>query len=119
MAKTPRPKQQRSSPNPSDPFESPWEKKLYLALKEAGIDSVPQYPLIGRRLDLAVVTDNIKIDIEIDGVHYHTKSDGSRKMDDYYRDLQVGSVGWIVKRFWVYELQDDMQSCVQQIKELL
>ena len=119
LAKTPRPKQQRSNSNPSDPFESPWEKKMYLALKEAGIDSVPQYPLIGRRLDLAVVTDNIKIDIEIDGVHYHTKSDGSRKMDDYYRDLQVGSVGWIVKRFWVYELQNDMKSCIEQIQQLL
>jgi very-short-patch-repair endonuclease len=116
LAKIPRPKKQRV---PVGTFESPWEKKLFDALQSEGIESIPQYPLLGRRLDLAVIKDNIHIDVEIDGIHFHTKSDGTRKMDDYYRDLQVGSVGWIVKRFWVYELQDDMKSCVQQIKAMI
>jgi len=40
-------------------------------------------------------------------------------MDDFYRDLQVRAVGWKVKRFWVYELRDDMASCVRQIKQLM
>ena len=97
----------------------PGKKRLYDALQSEGIDSIPQYPLLGRRLDLAVIKDNIHIDVEIDGIHFHTQSDGTRKMDDYYRDLQVGAQGWIVKRFWVYELQNDMKSCVEQIQQLL
>ena len=100
-------------------FESPWEKKLYNALLSAGIETLPQYPLAGRRLDLALIHGSLKIDIEVDGVHYHTDANGSRKMDDIYRDLQVGAMGWKVQRFWVYELRDDMPSCVETIRQLM
>ena len=60
-----------------------------------------------------------QIDIEIDGIHYHTDEDGNRKMDDNLRDLQVEGAGWLVKRFWVYELRDNMPECVREIKRLL
>lgn len=100
-------------------FDSPWEKRFYQALSNAGIKSLPQYPLMGRRLDLAVICGSLKIDIEIDGVHWHTSQDGRRKLDDIFRDLQVGGAGWIVQRFWVYELQNDIQGCVEKIKMLL
>ena len=100
-------------------FESPWEKKFYDALLEVGIETKPQYPVMGRRLDLAYIEDNLKIDIEIDGVHYHTDSTGNRKMDDIYRDLQVGAVGWLVMRFWVYELRDNMEECVSKIRDCI
>ena len=66
-----------------------------------------------------MIQGELKIDIEVDGVHYHTDSDGERKMDDIYRDLQVGAMGWIVQRFWVYELRDDMPSCVEAIRRLV
>lgn len=100
-------------------FESPWEKRLYGALLSEGIETEPQYPLCGRRLDLALIRGDLKIDIEIDGVHYHTTSEGDRKIDDFYRDLQIGGMGWRVMRFWVYELRDDMAGCVRRIKAAL
>ena len=116
LAQLPRPARQDST---EKRFESPWEEKLYNSLLDAGIETHPQYPLAGRRLDLALIQGELKIDIEVDGVHYHTDSDGERKMDDIYRDLQVGAMGWIVQRFWVYELRDDMPSCVEAIQRLV
>ena len=116
LAQLPHPPKQRDSLRI---FESPWEKRLYDALLEEGLETQPQYPLVGRRLDLALVRGDIKIDIEIDGIHYHTDEDGNRKMDDNLRDLQVEGAGWLVKRFWVYELRDNMPECVREIKRLL
>ncbi len=104
---------------PKKMFDSIWEERFYNALLDAGIEAKPQYPLVGRRLDLAVIADNVKLDVEVDGVKYHTAEDGNRKIDDFYRDLQVESVGWKVLRFWVYELHDDMDACVREVKDAL
>ena len=116
LSDLPRPKKTRVS---GTLFDSIWEKKLYEALREAGIETQSQYPVMGRRLDLAVIQGDLKIDIEIDGVHFHTDNDGNRKLDDIYRDLQVGAAGWKVKRFWVYELRDNMDDCVKQIQSMI
>lgn len=116
LASLPRPVQLH---RPEKLFESPWEKKLYDALLATGIKTLPQYPLAGRRLDLALIQGRLKVDIEVDGVHYHTDADGERKMDDIYRDLQIGAMGWKVQRFWVYELRDNMPECVETIRQLI
>lgn len=100
-------------------FESPWEEKFFQALKKAGINCEIQYPVMGRYLDLAVITDKVKIDIEVDGVRWHTNEEGNRKLDDIYRDLQIGGAGWVIKRFLVHELSDNMDKCVQEITTLL
>jgi very-short-patch-repair endonuclease len=116
LSELPRPKKTRI---PGTFFDSIWEEKLYYALSEAGIETHPQYPVMGRRLDLAFIRGDLKIDIEIDGVHYHTDSEGNRKLDDIYRDLQIGAIGWKVKRFWVHELRDNMENCVKQVKNMI
>ena len=96
-------------------FESPWEKSLHEALASRGIDTIPQYPLAGRRLDLALIYHDLKIDIEVDGSAYHRNPDGSRKSGDLWRDFQITSLGWQVKRFWVYQLKENMEACVDDI----
>lgn len=58
-----------------------------------------------------------KLDIEVDCVKYHTDAEGNRKLDDLYRDLQLSSAGWEIRRFWVYELRNDMNGCVGKIGE--
>jgi very-short-patch-repair endonuclease len=93
-------------------FESPWEEKLYHALKRAGLDPAPQYRLAGRRLDLALIEGDIRLDVEVDGETYHRDPDGFRKVSDIWRDHVVTSLGWRVRRFWVYELKEDMERCV-------
>ncbi|MFC1491760.1 AAA domain-containing protein, partial [Nitrospinota bacterium] len=103
---------------PWHPHESPWEKKLFEALVDAGLKPVPQYAVSGRRLDLALLrTDDrtVKIDIEVDG-DCHRNPDGSRKEDDIWRDIQLQGMGWKVLRFWVYQLREDMNPCVRKIR---
>ncbi|MBI9109945.1 AAA domain-containing protein [Maridesulfovibrio ferrireducens] len=109
------------SPNvikgPWAPYESPWEKIFAEALQKVGLNPITQVPVGYRRLDLALIrkgTNPFKIDIEVDG-DCHRNSDGSRKMDDYWRDIQVQSAGFIVLRFWVYQLRDDLHGCVQKV----
>lgn len=98
-------------------FDSPCEEMLFRAMKEAGLDPVPQYPLAGRFLDLAL--PNEKIDVEIDGEAYHLDSTGSRKKSDIFRDRIVQSNGWRVKRFWARRVISDTTGCVSEIKKLL
>ncbi len=101
------------------PFDSIWEEKLYHVLSDAGVETIPQYRIMGRRLDLAYVSDKVKIDIEVDGVRFHASPVGGRKLDDEFRDLEILRCGWMVQRFWVYELKDDMEGCVKTIKKLI
>ena len=92
-------------------------ERITAALIKKDIKCIPQYPVAGRRLDLALVSKNIKIDIEVDSDRYHRNPDGSRKKDDTWRDIQLMGMGWKVMRFWVYNLRDSMGKCVSQIEK--
>lgn len=102
-------------PSGTGVFESPWEERLYAALRARGLDPIPQYPLAGRRLDLALVRGGVRIDVEVDGDRYHRDPDGLRKPSDLWRDHQIRGLGWRVLRFWVYELREGMEACVDRI----
>ena len=101
----------------TDLFESPWEKVFFDALSDAGIDSIPQYRFDQYKLDLAIPDE--MIDIEIDGEYWHRNLDGSRVLSDLKRDTHLFSRGWHIKRFWVYELQSDLDRCVREVEEML
>ena len=96
-------------------FESPWEETLFAALKARGIDPIPQFPLAGRRLDLAVVGPRCKLDVEVDGDRYHRDPSGRRRSSDLWRDHQIRGLGWQVRRYWVYQLREDLDGCVDDI----
>ena len=105
---------------PWHPHESPWEEKLYKALEKEGLEPRPQFQVSSRRLDMALVRqgDNpLKIDIEVDG-DCHRNPDGTRKQDDFRRDIQLQGLGWKVMRFWVYQLRDDLEGCVKKIEQV-
>jgi very-short-patch-repair endonuclease len=59
-------------------------------------------------------TNPLKIDIEVDG-DCHRNPDGTRKIDDIWRDIQLHGLGWKVMRFWTYQLREDMEACVDKI----
>ena len=101
--------------DPRDLFESPWEERLYDALVDAGLTPRPQYRLSGRRLDMALIEGDIQLDVEVDGETYHRDPDGFRKVSDIWRDHVVSSLGWRVRRFWVYELKENMERCVELV----
>jgi very-short-patch-repair endonuclease len=96
-----------------EPFDSPPEKEFHEALKSAGIETVPQHPLAGYKLDLAV--PNARLDIEVDGREFHLDQFGNRQSSDVWRDMTIESLGWKVLRFWVYELREDTEACVRQV----
>ena len=43
--------------------------------------------------------------------------DGTRCRDDIFRDLTLESAGWKVMRFWVHELRDQMDDCLNKIEK--
>ena len=96
-----------------------WEKPFYKALQTAGMKPMHQYAEGQYRLDFAFETENTKLNIEVDGEMYHREWDGSRSRNDLMRDHRLIGMGWKVKRFWVYQLRDNMDQCVAETKELL
>lgn len=97
---------------------SEWEKVLYTALYNAGIQTTPQYPADRYKLDLAIISEcGRKLDIEIDGEMYHRSWNGELCYRDQLRNQRLFELGWDVKRFWVYQIRDDISWCVQQIEE--
>jgi len=106
--------------SPWYPHESPYEELLFKALVEAGLTPKPQYPVRYRRLDMALVRpgeNGFKLDIEVDG-DCHRNSDGSRKLDDMWRDIELQGLGWKITRFWTYQLREDLPGCVAKIVKL-
>ncbi|PSL16036.1 AAA domain-containing protein [Shimia abyssi] len=101
-------------------FDSDIERVVFHKLKERGLDPKPQYDIAGRRLDFALFGEGgIKLDLEVDGRHWHQDADGNRKLDDHWRDHQMRSLGWKVQRFWVDELMQDMEGCLDLVERQL
>jgi len=94
-----------------------WEPKFAEALRASGLPVRQQYPACGRYLDIALVHPRMKLDIEVDG-ECHRDVSGRRKLEDVYRDQILEAAGWSIKRFWVYQLREDFQACVDQVQQL-
>jgi len=101
-----------------DSSVGPFEEPLYKALVEAGLKPIPQYQEHQYRLDLALPECNPPVDIEVDGELFHKEWDGTRCREDVIRDLRLTALGWRVQRFWVYQVRDEMDSCVKKVLKL-
>lgn len=95
---------------------SEWEKVLYSALYKCGIKTHPQYSVDKYYLDLALFHNGKCLDIEVDGERYHRSWNGELCYRDQLRNQRLFELGWDVKRFWVYEIRDNLQWCIEQIK---
>ena len=100
-----------------DVFDSKWERRVDVALRKRGLKPKPQYPIAGRFLDFALFgKDELKLDLEVDGRQWHMDADGNRKIADLQRDHQLKSLGWRVRRFWVHELEQNMEQCLDRVE---
>lgn len=98
-------------------FESEWEEVLYDALIKAGVKPKVQYVVDKYRLDMALIIPGGKrLDIEVDGEHYHKDWNGELCYRDQLRNQRMFELGWDVKRFWVYEIRDNIEYCVNEVK---
>lgn len=95
---------------------SEWEVQLFEALKKAGIQAIPQYDIDSYVLDLAVISGDRRLDIEVDGERYHREWTGELCRRDQIRNQRMYELGWDVLRFWVYEVRDNIDDCVSSIK---
>lgn len=82
-----------------------------------GINSIPQYRVDKYVLDIAIIKDNRKLDIEVDGELYHKDWNGELSRRDQLRNFRLLELGWEIKRFWVYQIRDMLSSCVDEIKK--
>ncbi|MDY6091461.1 MAG: AAA domain-containing protein [Bdellovibrionota bacterium] len=98
-------------------YVSDWERIFYTALFDNGIKTIPQYEVDKYKLDLAIINDDKKLDIEIDGEMYHKDWSGELSYRDQLRNQRLIELGWSVKRFWVYQIRDDLDNCIKQVKD--
>jgi very-short-patch-repair endonuclease len=96
---------------------SDWEHILYKALFKVGISTIPQYQEEMYTLDFALFNGGRKLNIEVDGEHYHRDWTGDLCYRDQIRNQRMFELGWDVMRFWVYEIKDDLDGCVSKIKK--
>ena len=98
---------------------SEWEKDLYIALYRSGIKTIPQFQVEKYTLDLALIENGRRLDIEVDGERYHRNWTGELCRRDQIRNHRMFELGWDVKRFWVYEVRDDLNGCVERVAKWL
>ena len=104
---------------PRPPYDSLWERRLDTAMRARGLKPFPQYPVGSRYLDFALDPEGVKLDVEVDGRRWHEGPDGGRKVADRLRDAELMARGWKVARFWVHELEQDMEGCLERIEREL
>jgi very-short-patch-repair endonuclease len=95
---------------------SEWEKILYQVLYKAGLRPMPQYEVDKYYLDFALLNGQRRLDIEVDGEYYHRNWDGEHCRHDHIRTQRLIELGWDVMRFWVYQVRDDLQSCINRVR---
>jgi len=108
----------REYPSLANPeLVSEWEKILYTALYDVGIKTIPQYSIEKYLLDLAFIKGKRCLDIEVDGEKYHRNWNGEYCYRDQLRNQRMYELGWDVLRFWVFEVRDDLDHCIERVKD--
>lgn len=95
---------------------SDWERVLYRKLFSCGIRTIPQYNVEKYLLDFAVIHNDRKLNIEVDGEMYHRNWNGELCRADQIRNQRLIELGWDVMRFWVYQVRDDMPGCIARVQ---
>lgn len=77
------------------PFDSLFEQRMFLRLRDRGFSVVPQFEVNGRRIDLVVVGATGRLAVECDGDAWHSSPD--QRLADIDRELELKRCGW---EFW-------------------
>ncbi len=98
---------------------SDWEHIFYRALFDEEIRAIPQYPVENYILDFLLVSGDRRLAIEVDGERYHRNWTGELCRRDQIRNQRLFELGYDVRRFWVYEIRDDLKRCVRVVQDWL
>jgi DNA-binding response OmpR family regulator/very-short-patch-repair endonuclease/transcription elongation factor Elf1 len=108
----------KDSAKPSGLTESPIEEQFWQCLQreldsESMVLIVPQYSVGHYRLDFAIPTS--KVAIELDGHEFHSSK--RQRTYDAKRDRYLQEQGWRVYRFTGTEIYRDVQGCVEELAD--
>jgi hypothetical protein len=70
-----------------------------------------------KELDFALLDADRKLNIEVDGERFHKDWTGELCRRDQLRNQRMIELGWEVKRFWVYQVRDELGECVAEIQD--
>jgi very-short-patch-repair endonuclease len=98
---------------------SEWERILYRAMVGAGLRPIAQFSVEQYDLDFALIDGERRLAIEVDGERYHRSWTGELCLSDQLRNQRLIELGWDVRRFWVYEIRDELDRCVRGLVEWL
>jgi very-short-patch-repair endonuclease/superfamily I DNA/RNA helicase len=94
-----------SATQPSEPFESLFEQRVFREIKQRGYHVVPQHKVGSRSLDLVVTGDGGRLAVECDGHYWHTSP--SQQVSDAHRDRELRRMGWDLVRIRESEFEFD------------
>jgi very-short-patch-repair endonuclease len=94
---------------------SDWEREFYIAAYAAGIRLMPQYPIEKYIVDFVLTHGKCSLAIEIDGERYHRNWTGELCRRDLIRNQRLIELGYDVMRFWVYEVRDNLEGCLEKL----
>jgi very-short-patch-repair endonuclease len=97
-------------------YERPFYTSLYRRLRSRNIWPMPQYSVDKYWLDFALRSGQRMLDIEIDGERHHRSWDGELCRRDQIRNIRLMELGWDVMRFWVYQVRDDLDRCLDRVE---
>ncbi|GAA4961743.1 AAA domain-containing protein [Kineococcus glutinatus] len=80
---------------PHEPFDSLFEQRVYLRIRERGYQVTPQWEVNGRRIDLVVTGAKGRLAVECDGEHWHSSPE--QRLNDLHREQELKRAGW---QFW-------------------
>ena len=97
-------------------FESLFEQRVFLDIRERGYATVPQYKVYGRRIDIVVVGSTRKLAVECDGAEWH----GAEQYDqDLARQRDLERAGWTFFRIRDIDYYLDSQVALEPLWTLL
>ena len=99
-----------------EPFDSWFEVDVYLKIVERGFRVIPQYEVMGRRIDLVVEGMSGRMAVECDGDTWH----GAEQYEsDMARQRQLERSGWIFWRVRASEYYRDSDVALETLWETL
>ena len=101
--------------------ESPFELAVLTALRDRGVNVVPQVGVAGYRIDLGVLDDAVEgrflCGIECDGVAYHSSETARDR--DRLRQQVLELRGWRIYRIWSTDWFKDRAGQIERIMGLI
>jgi len=97
-------------------YERHFYTPLYRRLRGRSIWPMPQYSVDKYWLDFALISGQRMLNIEVDGERHHRSWDGELCRRDQIRNIRLMELGWDVMRFWVYQVRDDLDRCLDRVE---